>query len=158
MKLKLGTAVHEIARRSESEFEVDGVRVTVSLTSDGASGFRAKAGGRTASMFVARQGERVYAQVGERAYVFTVVNRSSPVSSVDAGALGGLEAPMPGRVTRVAVGAGDLVKRGQELIVIEAMKMENAIVAPSDGVVRSLSVKEGDMVAPGSALVVVEPL
>ena len=77
MKLKLGTAVHEIARRSESEFEVDGVRVTVSLTSDGASGFRAKAGGRTASMFVARQGERVYAQVGERAYVLTVVNRSS---------------------------------------------------------------------------------
>jgi 3-methylcrotonyl-CoA carboxylase alpha subunit len=64
---------------------------------------------------------------------------------------------MPGRVTRVAVAVGDSVTRGQELIVVEAMKMENALVAPIDGVVTLIEAKVGDMVQPGSPLVVVEP-
>ena len=57
----------------------------------------------------------------------------------------------------VAAAVGDAVKRGQELIVVEAMKMENALVAPTDGVVMSVAVKVGDMVAPGPALIVIEP-
>lgn len=157
MKLKAGGVAHEILRRSASELEVDGVCVTARLTENGSGGFIAHRTGGATSVFVAREGDRVFAQIGGRAYALTVVNRSSSISSVDAGALGGLEAPMPGRVTRVAVAVGDSVKLGQELIVIEAMKMENAIIAPADGMVKSLSVKAGDMVAPGSPLIVVEP-
>jgi biotin carboxyl carrier protein len=93
--------------------------------------------------------------VGDREYDLTVMGRLA-ASEAHSMAEGVLETPMPGRVTRVAVIAGDPVKRGQELIVIEAMKMENALVAPMDGVVKSVAVKAGDMVAPGSALVVVE--
>ena len=99
----------------------------------------------------------MFAQIGGRSYRLTVVSRAAATSSEDEGAQGGLEAPMPGRVTRVAVAVGDVVKRGQELIVVEAMKMENALVAPADGVVKSLAVRVGDMVAPGPALVVLEP-
>lgn len=69
---------------------------------------------------------------------------------------GGLEAPMPGKVIAVKVEAGQAVTRGQELLVVEAMKMENAIRAPRDGRVKSVSAKVGDAVAPGTILVELE--
>ena len=63
---------------------------------------------------------------------------------------------MPGRVTAVRVEAGQRVKRGEELLVVEAMKMENALRAPRDGVVRAVHVSPGDMVVPGRPLVELE--
>jgi len=69
---------------------------------------------------------------------------------------GGLEAPMPGRVIKVNVAVGDPVKRGQELVVVEAMKMENAIRAPHDGRVARLEARVGEMVSPGTLLVEIE--
>jgi acetyl/propionyl-CoA carboxylase alpha subunit len=66
---------------------------------------------------------------------------------------GGLEAPMPGAVTRVLVAPGDAVTAGQPLVAIEAMKMEHVIRAPRAGTVRELRAKAGDMVTPGVALV-----
>jgi 3-methylcrotonyl-CoA carboxylase alpha subunit len=66
---------------------------------------------------------------------------------------GALEAPMPGRVSAVKVAKGARVRKGDELLVVEAMKMENALRAPRDGVVRALNVSVGEMVAPGRALV-----
>lgn len=65
----------------------------------------------------------------------------------------GLEAPMPGVVTRVMVKPGDEVKKGQPLVALEAMKMEHLIRAPRDGKVASLFAKTGEMVAGGTALV-----
>ena len=69
---------------------------------------------------------------------------------------GGLEAPMPGRVIKVNVAVGDQVKRGQELLVVEAMKMENPIRAPHDGRVVRLEASAGEMVGPGKLLVEIE--
>jgi 3-methylcrotonyl-CoA carboxylase alpha subunit len=69
---------------------------------------------------------------------------------------GGLEAPMPGKVIAVKVAAGDAVTRGQELVVVEAMKMENAVRAPRDGRVAAVKAKVGDAVAPGMVLVEME--
>ncbi len=69
---------------------------------------------------------------------------------------GALEAPMPGRVIAVRVAPGQPVTRGQELLVVEAMKMENALRAPRDGVVRSVAARPGDMVSPGLVLVELE--
>ena len=66
---------------------------------------------------------------------------------------GGLEAPMPGLVTRVLVAVGDAVKKGQPLVALEAMKMEHLIRAPRDGRVTTLPVKAGEMVQSGVALV-----
>ena len=65
----------------------------------------------------------------------------------------GLEAPMPGVVTRVMVKAGDHVTKGQPLVALEAMKMEHLIRAPRDGQVRSLAARTGELASPGAPLV-----
>lgn len=57
-----------------------------------------------------------------------------------------VEAPMPGTIIDVKVRVGDVVKAGQPIIILEAMKMENDIVAPADGKVTSIVVKKGDSV------------
>jgi biotin carboxyl carrier protein len=70
---------------------------------------------------------------------------------------GRVKAPIPGLVRRVPIAAGDLVRAGQTLLVLEAMKMENAIAAPLAGRVASLHVTEGQGVGLGDLLVEVTP-
>jgi acetyl/propionyl-CoA carboxylase alpha subunit len=76
-----------------------------------------------------------------------ILNESEDYSS-SAGDAGdsNLFAPMPGKVIKVNVKPGDQVKRGSILVVVEAMKMENNIIAVHDAVVEKVAVKEGDMV------------
>jgi biotin carboxyl carrier protein len=64
-------------------------------------------------------------------------------------------APMPGKVVRVLVEAGDKVEAGQGLVVVEAMKMQNEIRSPKGGVVERLHVKEGQPVNAGEVLCIV---
>jgi biotin carboxyl carrier protein len=155
MRFKHRSGIRSVIRRSEGVYEIDGDRVEATVAPVAGARFHGRTESGWARVFVARDGDRVFARVGDREYDLTVMGRLA-ASEAHSMAEGVLETPMPGRVTRVAVIAGDPVKRGQELIVIEAMKMENALVAPMDGVVKSVAVKAGDMVAPGSALVVVE--
>jgi 3-methylcrotonyl-CoA carboxylase alpha subunit len=63
---------------------------------------------------------------------------------------------MPGRVIAVAVAQGDAVAKGQRLLVLEAMKMEMALVAPFDGTVAELTAREGAQIAEGLLLVRIE--
>ncbi len=63
--------------------------------------------------------------------------------------------PMPGNIIRVDVNQGDTVKAGQILIILEAMKMENEIVAPKDGTVVQVVTSKGSVVDTGAPLVVI---
>jgi biotin carboxyl carrier protein len=65
-------------------------------------------------------------------------------------------APMPGTIIEILVEVGDEVKVDEELIILEAMKMENPIVAPADGKVAEIKVDEEDKVAANDILVVLE--
>lgn len=76
--------------------------------------------------------------------------QSNPVSSAQGQKI---EAPMPGTIVSVAVKAGDTIKKGQLILVLEAMKMENEIVSPIDGRITSVSVSKGDAVNSGDILV-----
>jgi 3-methylcrotonyl-CoA carboxylase alpha subunit len=67
-----------------------------------------------------------------------------------------IAAPMPGRIVVTRVAAGDSVVQGQELLVMEAMKMELALRAPRDGVVAELRAGDGDFVEADAVLVVLE--
>jgi 3-methylcrotonyl-CoA carboxylase alpha subunit len=63
---------------------------------------------------------------------------------------------MPGRVIAVRAAVGDRVAKGEEILVVESMKMENAIRAPREGTVKAIAAAVGDMVAPGVVLVELE--
>ena len=65
-----------------------------------------------------------------------------------------ITAPMPGTVLSVKVSNGQAVKKGDVLVVLEAMKMENEIYAPCDGTVASVSVSNGEAVESGKVLVI----
>jgi len=65
-------------------------------------------------------------------------------------------APMPGNILEVIVKVGDAVKEDDELIILEAMKMENPICSPVDGTVKEIKVKAKDVVEADQLLVVIE--
>lgn len=64
-----------------------------------------------------------------------------------------VSAPMPGKILDINVTAGQAVKKGQTLLILEAMKMENEIMSPTDSVVAGIHVNKGDMVNVGDPLV-----
>ena len=64
-----------------------------------------------------------------------------------------VEAPMQGLVLNILISLGEKVKAGQDLIILEAMKMENPIVAPVEGIISSIGVSKGDTVEAGDILV-----
>ncbi len=66
-----------------------------------------------------------------------------------------VSAPMPGNILRVEVKQGDVVKAGQLLVILEAMKMENEIVSPKDGTVAQVVTNKGAVVDTGSPLVII---
>ena len=66
---------------------------------------------------------------------------------------GRLTAPMPGRVTQLLVAVGDTVRRGEPLMIIEAMKMEHTVAAPVDGTVEAVRFTVGDLVEEGAELI-----
>jgi len=64
-----------------------------------------------------------------------------------------MQAPMPGNILDIPVKVGDQVKKGQVVIILEAMKMENEIVSPVNGTVLSISVSKGQTVNAGDVLI-----
>lgn len=71
--------------------------------------------------------------------------------------LGDISSPMPGKVTSIKVSLGDKVKKGDVLLTVEAMKMENEIHAPIDGTVSEILIKQGDNITPEECLMVISP-
>ena len=76
----------------------------------------------------------------------------APVAAGSAGSEA-VKAPMPGTIISVNVAVGDSIKKGQVLVVLEAMKMENEICAPNDATVTSVMVSQGEAVDSGKAMV-----
>ena len=78
----------------------------------------------------------------------------APKAAAPAGAQGSVAvtAPMPGKILGIKAQVGQAVAKGEAIIVLEAMKMENEIVAPSDGTVATIDVAVGDAVEAGQAL------
>lgn len=76
----------------------------------------------------------------------------APVAAGSAGSEA-VKAPMPGTIISVNVAVGDSIKKGQVLVVLEAMKMENEIVSPVDGTVASVNTTKGSSVNAGELLV-----
>ncbi len=66
-----------------------------------------------------------------------------------------LKAPLQGTILRINVAVGDTVKKGQAVVILEAMKLENEVVAPCDGVVKEIKVSKGQSVNNQDALLII---
>ena len=155
-------------RRFELEYDGQPVRAVLTYASplrlqvgEGAEGdlqFTPQGDG----LWVQFNGERIHSTVhaqGETCHVFTPqgatrISLLDPLAHAGEAAQEGgrLTAPMPGKVVSFAVKAGDKVKAGQALAVMEAMKMEHTISAPKDGTVAELLYAPGDQVTEGAEL------
>jgi 3-methylcrotonyl-CoA carboxylase alpha subunit len=146
------------SRRIGVDVTVDGIPMQLHLV-EGANVDRAVDGegaedGDKVSLHEANGG--VYAFAGGRQAFVELVD---PFAKAEAGAGEGdsaIRAPMNGRLVAVAVEEGERVEAGQRLAVVEAMKMEHALVAPRAGVVRDLDANVGDQVEMGERILWVE--
>jgi biotin carboxyl carrier protein len=131
-------------RVDESEFEL-----ACDAMPDGR--LRLVADGETTVAEVTRVGDRRFVRLGTLEFV---LGREASGRRAAPGAhAGGLEAPMPGVITKVMVVVGDEVAKGQPLVALEAMKMEHLIRAPHAGTVQTVRASPGQMVQAGEALV-----
>ena len=78
----------------------------------------------------------------------------APSKAAPAGGAGSIKvsSPMPGKILAVKANVGDSVKKGQVILILEAMKMENEVVAPEDGTIASIDVTVGASVESGDTL------
>jgi 3-methylcrotonyl-CoA carboxylase alpha subunit len=100
---------------------------------------------------VLREGEVLHVFSGGQHYALTWNDPLAHAGDVEA-AVGRLTAPMPGKVVAVIAANGQTVKKGEPLVIMEAMKMEHTIAAPSDGLVEEILYQVGDQVADGAPL------
>jgi biotin carboxyl carrier protein len=117
-------------------------------------------GGRSYVADVSDREGACVVEVGGETAVIEVEQQTRHIIRTRGGALAAasgqtLKAPMPGRITHVSVKAGDAVRAGDPLVVIEAMKMENEFKAGVAGTVVEVRVEPGKAVNPGDVLVVI---
>jgi acetyl-CoA/propionyl-CoA carboxylase biotin carboxyl carrier protein len=112
--------------------------------------------GQTSHYSYAVDGEVAWLGRGGKAWSFRELDRLQVERHEDVAFGGPLVAPMPGTVTLVHVAEGDVVRAGQTLLVVEAMKMAHPITAPVNGTVAKLHVRAGQQVAMEQPLAVVE--
>ena len=145
----------EVAQLAPGRFRVtvDGVATEIGLEALGDGRMRLLAPQGAVLAEVTAAGNARYVRVQRMDFVLEREASGRPRARAHGG---GLEAPMPGVVTRVHVTAGDAVRQGQPLVAIEAMKMEHVIRAPRAGKVAKVAASAGEMVKGGVALVELE--
>jgi len=154
MRLRCGDEAFDVqVRETKGTFEarVGGRVIRFGLEPAGPGVFVVRDGTRASTLHLATDGATVHLSWDGVAY--TLVQEREGARVAHRHDPGALQAPMPGRVALVRVVPGQRVTRGEELLVVEAMKMENALRAPRDGVVRAVHVAAGDLVGPGRPLV-----
>ncbi|MBA4213121.1 MAG: 3-methylcrotonyl-CoA carboxylase [Polaromonas sp.] len=131
--------------------EVSGVLEFDTLSTDGGARMDLRFQGQRQTVQTWQQGEIVHIFCALGATQITEIDAlaHAGVAAADGGRL---TAPMPGKVLSFAVKAGDVIKKGQALAVMEAMKMEHTIAAPADGTVAELLYAPGDQVNEGAEL------
>ena len=84
---------------------------------------------------------------------FDLLLEKMGMTNASAGKINNIKAPMPGLIIDLKVQVGDVVKIGDQVLILEAMKMENILKSPGEGTVKNVKVKKGDRVEKGQVLV-----
>ena len=157
MRLSCGGDQREVDLRESRQglqVVVDGATIVPVIEEIAPGTFLWREGSRSETFHCVRDGDAIH--LFWRGAAYRLVEEKEGGRGARRHVSGGLEAPMPGKVIAVKAAPGQAVKKGDELLVVEAMKMENAIRAPRDGTVRSVAARVGDMVGPGIVLVELE--
>jgi 3-methylcrotonyl-CoA carboxylase alpha subunit len=109
--------------------------------------------GRPRRAVVVRRRDAVLVAIDGRTYAFATGDDARSAGATGRAGSEIVVAPMPGKVVSVLVAPGDVVEVGQPLVVLEAMKMENTLVAEVAGEVRTVTVTAGAMVEAGTVVV-----
>jgi biotin carboxyl carrier protein len=81
---------------------------------------------------------------------------STPVAKrTESTTMHALKSPLPGIILDITCSVGDTVKKGQKLLILEAMKMENNVIADTNGVIKEIKVQKGDAVLEGADLIII---
>jgi len=131
--------------------DLDGQRQRVALVSQDDAELALRLGDTALHGCVRRDGDVFHVFTGGRHYTLTYNDPMAHAGETEA-AGGRLTAPMPGKVVAVLAQSGQDVKKGEPLVIMEAMKMEHTIAAPSDGLVEEVLYQVGDQVADGAPL------
>ncbi|MGD9563799.1 MAG: biotin/lipoyl-containing protein [Pyrinomonadaceae bacterium] len=122
-----------------------------------------KNGGSIAEVFVSpqtRSGEPFQVQTGGHSFEIKLFDPKRLRGSNDAGGHGDgaaeIRTAMPGKVVRILLEAGTEVAKGDGVLVVEAMKMQNELKAPRDGRIKEITVQEGATVTAGDVLAIIE--
>ena len=137
------------------QLSVDGNTATLRYTPLAAGALDVRYGDLRSTVHLYKNGEVAHVFTAQGATQIVAVDALAHAGDVHA-EVGRLTAPMPGKVVSFSVKAGDAVKKGQALAVMEAMKMEHTIAAPADGTVAELLFAPGDQVTEGAELLKLE--
>jgi 3-methylcrotonyl-CoA carboxylase alpha subunit len=157
MRLLCGDDAREVSVREHGQgvtVTVDGQVFVLEVGEASPGTFVLRAGARVETFHCVRDGAEVH--LFWRGAAYRLREEPARARAAHRAAASTLEAPMPGRVIAVKATPGQRVARGEELVVVESMKMENAIRAPRDGTVRAVEAQVGEMVNPGRVLVELE--
>lgn len=152
--------------RAEVAPEGDGYSVTVdghthTVNGTFGSAMRVLIDGRPVEAFARRDGLDLIVEVKGRAYAFRERDPRAPKLGrrrADSDlARGEVHAPMPGLIVEILADVGAKVEAGQPVVIVEAMKMQNALVAPLQGKVERISVTPGAAVDAGQLLLTIRP-
>ena len=162
---RIGNAAHELTLgpidsvSSECAFALNSVAGKAEVKAVGPRAYSILVGARSYEVEIEGSGDDFVVAVNGRRFEISIQDprRSrGRAGGIDSRGAGDIASPMPGKVVRVLVGAGDEVRPGQGLLVVEAMKMQNEIKAPGAGKIKTVHVSEGSAVAAGEVMVVVE--
>lgn len=149
----------ELARVGERfECRIDGRIIDADVAEISARIYSILIGGRSLEVHVEALGQALRITTGASEFRASVIDPRryrKGAGSILAEGRQQVTAPMPGKVIRVLVKAGEAVKAGQGIVVVEAMKMQNEVKSPKAGTIEKLLVAEGQPVNAGDALAVV---
>ena len=152
IRLRDGETQHQVVVREDGAVEVNG-ETAITVTAGDAGAVRA-ASAPMRRIWAAASDDVRWVFIDGEVYRFEVEREGRRKRAH--GHHGSLTAPMPATVLRVQAAVGDAVRKGEPLVILEAMKMELPVRAPADGRVTAVHCREGELVQPGVVLVEID--
>lgn len=138
------------------EITLDGDPIELQVSHLHPNSLTLRMGNRLTTVYIAKQDSKFFVHIDGKSIELTVPDAKQKKYSkegMEFGAKDEITTPMPGKIVRLLVKVGDIVKPGQPLVIVESMKMENEIKSFMEGTVKAISFKPGDLVNPGQTII-----